>query len=144
VSVDLIVVGLDDSPGSCAAVRWTADLAAQLGARVVAVHAYEPLGHLDEIEPGTDFAEVREHVRQKAISEWCDPFIADHVSHEIRVEEGRPADVILDVAREVDADLIVLGARRLGLVRTLTLGSTSHKVIHEARRPVTVLHPPEE
>ena len=144
MKLELILVGLDDSAGSCAAAAWAAGLAARVGAKVLAVHAYEPLGHLDEVHPGVDFAEIRDRIRTRAGAEWCDPFTAAGVPFEFDVEEGRPADVLIDVARRVDADLIVVGARRLGLVRTITLGSTSHKVIQEARRPVTVIHPPDE
>jgi hypothetical protein len=39
---DTVVVGVDGSAGSDAAVRWTAALAADIGSRVVAVHAAEP------------------------------------------------------------------------------------------------------
>ena len=144
MSIETIVVGLDDSAGSCAAATWGADLARQVGARVIAVHASEPLDHLDEVQLGLDFTEIRQRISARLGRDWCDPFTEAGVPFEIEIEEGRPADVLIDVARRVDADLIVVGARRMGLVRTLALGSTSHKVIHEARRPVTVIHPPDE
>lgn len=144
MTVQKIVVGMDDSPGSCAAVRWVVDLASALDARVLAVHAFEPLSHLEEIEPGTDFATVRDQIEQRLRNNWCRPFTEGNVEVEVIIKEGRPADVIIDVAREVDADLIVVGARRLGWVRELTLGSTSHRVLHEAHRPVTIIHSPDE
>jgi nucleotide-binding universal stress UspA family protein len=144
VSLQKIVVGIDDSPGSCAAVEWVVELAAALGAIVIAVHAFEPLGHLDEVEPGTAFADVRDLIEQRLRTEWCRPLSEAQVDVETVIKEGRPADVIIAVAREVDADLIVLGARRMGWLRELTLGSTSHRVLYEAHRPVTVIHSNEE
>jgi nucleotide-binding universal stress UspA family protein len=144
MSVELIVVGLDNSPGSCTAVRWAAELAGALGARVIAVHAFEPLDHLDEIKPGTDFAAVREDIEEQLRADWCRPLAEVDVEVETVIKEGRPADVILAVAREVNADLIVLGARRMGWLRELTLGSTSHRVLHEANRPVTIIHSQDE
>jgi nucleotide-binding universal stress UspA family protein len=144
VSLQKIVVGIDDSPGSCAAVSWVVDLATALGASVVAVHAFEPLGHLQEIEPGTGFTDVRETIAGRLRDEWCQPLTDAEVNVEMILKEGRPADVIIAVAREIDADLIVVGARRMGWLRELTLGSTSHRVLHEAQRPVTVIHSADE
>ena len=144
MSLERIVVGIDDSPGSCAAVRWVVELATALGATVFAVHAFEPLGHLGEVHPGTGFADVRDAIVQRVQHEWCAPLSEASVAVEAVVMEGRPADVLIAAAREVDADLIVVGARRMGWLRELTLGSTSHRVLHEAHRPVTVIHSNDE
>jgi nucleotide-binding universal stress UspA family protein len=144
MSLQSILVGVDDSPGSCTALEWVVELAGALGATVVAVHAFEPLEHLEAIEPGTAFADVRDAIEQKLRTEWCRPLTDAGVRVQTIVAEGRPADVIIAVAREIDVDLIVLGARRMGRLRELTLGSTSQRVIHEARRPVTLLHAPDE
>ena len=44
------------------------------------------------------------------------------------IEEGDPAETILRVATERDADLIVMGSRGLGSAKGLLMGSVSHKV----------------
>jgi nucleotide-binding universal stress UspA family protein len=49
---------------------------------------------------------------------------------------------ILTVARELDAEMIVLGTRGLGSVKSLMLGSVSHAVLHHADRPVLVIPSP--
>lgn len=49
-----------------------------------------------------------------------------------RSAQGDPADSILDMAAEVDADLIVLGHRGLGRLKTLLLGSVALKVMQHA------------
>ena len=48
------------------------------------------------------------------------------------VHEGDPASAILAVAKEADADLIVMGRRGLGDLAGLLLGSVSQKVTHLA------------
>jgi nucleotide-binding universal stress UspA family protein len=57
-----------------------------------------------------------------------------------RLETGAPADMIFEVARQENADLIVIGARGLGPVEAAVLGSVSHRVISHADRPVLVIH----
>ena len=52
---------------------------------------------------------------------------------------GRPADEIVAAAREPGVDVVVVGARGLGLVRRLALGSVSDRVLHRADCPVLVV-----
>ena len=52
---------------------------------------------------------------------------------------GDPADEILAAARGFDAELIVIGARSLGTVGRLVLGSVSTKVMHESDADVLVV-----
>ncbi len=59
-----------------------------------------------------------------------------------RMEVGKPAEMILSVAEEEKADLIVLGSRGLGPVKELLLGSVSHRVVSHAPCPTLVVNRP--
>jgi nucleotide-binding universal stress UspA family protein len=52
---------------------------------------------------------------------------------------GHPGREIVDEAKELDVDVIVMGSRGRGDMAGLVLGSTAHKVIHLADRPVLVI-----
>ena len=52
---------------------------------------------------------------------------------------GHAAREIIEDAKERDADVIVMGSRGRGDLTGLLLGSTAHKVIHLADRPVLVV-----
>lgn len=59
-----------------------------------------------------------------------------------RLEEGVPAEMICSVAEETHADLIVMGARGVGQIQELVLGSVSHRVLTHAPCPVLIIKPP--
>ncbi|MGI8712996.1 MAG: universal stress protein [Solirubrobacteraceae bacterium] len=63
----------------------------------------------------------------------------------LRIEHrhGDIAAAILGLAAELDVDLVVLGTRGLGGVKSLMLGSVSHAVLHHADRAVLVVPAPE-
>jgi nucleotide-binding universal stress UspA family protein len=139
MGIRTIVVGIDDSPGSRRALAWTAELAAGLRARVVAVHAFEPLAHVGELAPGVDLRALRERTTAQVQGELTQPLRERGVEHAARVLEGEPAEVLLDAARKEQAELIVVGARRMGMLKSLALGSTSQKVMHHAGSPVVIV-----
>ena len=58
----------------------------------------------------------------------------------LRVAEGHPADVILEIAKEEDVDLIVMGSSgKTGLDRFI-IGSVAEKVVKGAKCAVLVVH----
>ena len=59
-----------------------------------------------------------------------------------RLETGKPADVILALAAETHADLIVLGSRGLNPMKELLLGSVSHRIVAHAGCSVFVINRP--
>jgi nucleotide-binding universal stress UspA family protein len=63
--------------------------------------------------------------------------------HEIRQQPSghEPAEQVVDIADEVDAELIVIGMRRRSAVGKLLLGSTAQRILLDARCPVLAVKP---
>ena len=136
------MVGLDGSADSHEAVHWAAGVAGPLEAEVVAVHA---LGLLDQLEPGGPVVPTqphREEISERAEGTWIEPLSASGVRHRVVLRDGSPVDVVLGVANEVGADLVVLGSRGVGGSPALLLGSTSSQVAQRAACPVTIVPGP--
>jgi len=107
-----IVVGLDGSSHGEDAARWAHAAADRLAADVVTVHARGMREH-----PAIDMGEG------------------------VVVEDGDPVSVLLRVAEERSADLIVVGRRGLGGNPDLLLGSTSHQLAERAPCPLVIIPP---
>ena len=141
--------------------RYALALARQHGAKIVAVHAIEPLSefgqslvsqYMSKAESDALHVQAREsftanlHDRLgKLCAKECEgkPECSNAVS-EIRIIEGQAAQVIIDTAKECVADHIVMGAQRHTLVGEVMLGSTTRKVLHNAQAPVFVVKAPKD
>lgn len=139
--VGVIVVAVDGSDVAAAATTIAAELAAPSQARLVLVHVFEPLAYVGVVEPPVDFAAIEAAVEQRLTEEWCAPCRDLGVSFTTRLEEGEVVDVLLGVADEENADLIVVGSRGLGGFGSIMLGSKSQKLLHRSRWPVLVVPP---
>lgn len=67
--------------------------------------------------------------------------ITDRVHFFVHVRIGHAAEEILDLAREVGADLIIVGSKGLTGVERLVLGSVAERVVREAGCTVEVARP---
>ncbi len=138
-----IVVGTDGSDTATQAVRQAVELAQRVGAKLELVSAYEPV-------PSQRLREERRQAPEDiewAINEREDVDLtleaAAVVAREAKVpvnvysRQGDPADAILDVAEEQEADLIVVGNKGMTGAKRFLLGSVPNKVSHHA--PCSVL-----
>jgi len=139
-----ILVAIDGSDHSRRAALFAHDLAQQLGARITLLTVLEPprmlpIGFMDSA------AITRPHPDPKEleyVQRLLDQVAADLPKAQVdkRVETGHAAETILAVAQKLGADLLIVGARGLGLGRQWLLGSVSERVLRHADRPVTVVH----
>jgi nucleotide-binding universal stress UspA family protein len=138
--VKRILVGTDGSEHARRAARWAADLAADTGAEVVAVHAVGLLVTTpDGPVPSRPF---HDRLRARLEDEWTAELREAGVPHRCRLVEGSAVTALLHAAEYESADLIVVGSRGAGGFSELHLGSTSHQVALYADRPVTIVPPP--
>jgi nucleotide-binding universal stress UspA family protein len=135
-----IVVGLDGSENAHRALTWAIGLARSCRADLVAVHA---LGLLDLLENGAPVptAPHRGEIAERFKTVWCAPLRGAGITNRLIVRDGTPVDVLLMVADEEQADLIVVGSRGLGNRPEQVLGSTSHQLAAHASTPVVIVPP---
>jgi nucleotide-binding universal stress UspA family protein len=132
-----ILVATDFSPPSDDALTTAVDFARQMGAIIEIVHVEElfaggiPLGLAYDNDQGARAARVDEELARRA-----QRVTKAGVRADIKVLEGDPVVQIIGHAREIGADLIVLGTHgRRGLSYAL-LGSVAQRVLQRSRCPV--------
>jgi nucleotide-binding universal stress UspA family protein len=136
-----ILVGVDGSPGSRAALTWAAAEAADHGADLVVLTVWErtllpPMGSGEVPErPVPDPSQTATEDLIKVIREE----LGDNppVLVQPRVKQGNPAKVLIE--ESADANLLVVGPRGHGGFRGLVLGSVSQHVAAYAKCPVAVI-----
>jgi nucleotide-binding universal stress UspA family protein len=133
-----IVVGIDGSPTSTAALDYACRRAETTGETVVAIHGW----HFRELStdvwssttPTVDTAE-----RELLLAESIAGVREDHpdVRLEHEVVAVAPAKCLVDAS--ASASLVVVGSRGLGFFKGMLLGSVSQAVLHGATCPVAVV-----
>ena len=140
--MERIVVGIDGSEGSRAALRWAIAEAAIRGAKVEAVSAFHvpyaagtPMVPL-MLDP-EQFAEPARALVAKELAEVADEAAALAEPISPMVIEGPASIVLIEAGR--DASMIVVGARGHGGLSGMLLGSVSRQVTEHATVPVVVV-----
>jgi nucleotide-binding universal stress UspA family protein len=139
-----IVVGLDGSKQSEAALKWAARMAKGMGSQVIAVYALDVPVYFPE-PYGTPLQfdeEWRAAIRSEFENKWCKPLKVSGVRYRTVMQDGRAASVIDEVADREKADIVVVGRRGRSGVTELLLGSVSHALVLHSKRPVLVISAP--
>lgn len=138
-----VLVAVDGSEHAKRAVEVAAELAAQNGSKLTLIHVQPHAGGNYIPEELKAFSEL-EHVRvtEQDLIESVGREILENAEKAAAakgvsscgtvLEIGDPARNVVEVGRDMKADLIVMGRRGLGDVGGLFLGSVSHKVAHSA------------
>jgi nucleotide-binding universal stress UspA family protein len=138
-----LVVGVDGSDGSRAAVRWAAGEARLRGVSLVAVEAWEfsPLIFAADVPMALDDlrSSVEDHLEMLLVDELGPVGERDGLEVVERIVEQAPVPALLSQC-EAD-DLLVVGSRGRGGFAGLLLGSVSQQLASHAPCPVVIIPP---
>ncbi len=139
-----IVIGIDGSRDSEAAVAEALRLAGDLGASVTFVCArVAPNIMLGEPFYQRELDAQAGHARA-VVDDALARAAEAGVEADYEILDGPPAEAILSVAETHDADLLVVGSRGLGAVQGVLFGSVSKSLVTRSDRPVLVVKQPRE
>jgi nucleotide-binding universal stress UspA family protein len=138
--INRILVPVDFSPRSKAAVRYAADLARTMRARLGLLHVVAPL----PLNATRHRAEIRQYDAEMKIEARRQlaalaAIVPKGIKAEVLLEQGVPQKSIVAAAREWRSDLIVLPTCGLTGVKYIVLGSTAEAVVRHAHCPVLTL-----
>jgi nucleotide-binding universal stress UspA family protein len=131
-----LVVGFDGSACASAALDEAIALASATGDRIVIGFGYDPGG------PGEEYRATRDQVRElgeRVARPALERALEAGVDAQLELVEERPVEALLELAQAHDARAIVVGTYGEGPIRGAILGSTPHKLLPVADRPVLVV-----
>lgn len=142
-----ILVALDFDPISEHALDYAVDLAERIGARVTVIHVYSlpVLMALDgEYLPTPEGASDKATQAQKNLDAALVPFAGRKVDLKSTLRIGSAADEICAQAKDLGADLIVVGTHGRGAISRALLGSVAQSVLHASPVPVLTVRGPKQ
>jgi nucleotide-binding universal stress UspA family protein len=145
-----IVVGVDGSTASTAAVRWAARRASKRNTGLTIVHASPPMVPMSSLvewrgPTPSDVMSAQEEQARRLIDDAAKTAndTADGLRIQAKAIAAEPVPALLELSNE--AQILVVGRRGMSSLAGVLLGSVSIAMIHRARCPVAVIHddPPE-
>lgn len=126
-----VLFPIDRSPDSQEAAETVAHLVKFCNSRLIILSVEE--------EPAEGTAATAPAVIDQLLEQAQASFAAEGIQTETLHRQGKPAFMICDVADEIDADLIVMGCRGIGLTQEGASESVSNRVINLAPCPVLIV-----
>lgn len=136
-----IVVGVDGSDESRAALAWATD---QTDDELTAVYGLSQWAELAWASVQVDPSHILDEAASLLQDRWCEPAVDAGAACHAVTRETEPATALLEVADEIDADLIVVGSHSHARWTPHYLGSVASKLLHKSRRPVAVVPRPSQ
>jgi nucleotide-binding universal stress UspA family protein len=141
--VHRILVAHDFSATADAALDYALGLARKLGARITVVHAYEipSLGAPEVLVLATDWTKQFEVVAREHLDKVIARVREVGLDAEPVLRKGAAWREIVAAAKDIKADMVVVGSEGRGLVGRTLLGSVAEKVVRAAPCAVLVVRP---
>jgi len=133
-----ILVPVDGSDGSDKAVAQAISMAEIYGAKLNFLY----VANINQLAINAALSQaILEAVTKagKTILDRAENMVPSGIVKESFSETGSPAAVILEFEDNLNADLIVMGSRGLGVVKGILLGSVSQYIIERSKCPVLVV-----
>jgi nucleotide-binding universal stress UspA family protein len=134
-----LVVGYDGSDAAREAVRKACAIR-EPGATVTVLHAFDVPYQVDLYPWFADFRDACRDVAQEVLDSAKELGAGEDSVH-YEVGEGKPAEVLARKAKELNAELIVVGSRGMGRIRS-AIGSVTLRLLHATPCPVLVVPSP--
>lgn len=141
-----ILCPVDKSAHSQEAFQHVKALAIALKAKVTLLHTYEILSQTDasayDLSYTTYLEEIHHSMAEKVathLGSLKNELTAAGVEVATVMDRAESGPYIVNAAKELNCDLIVMGSRGLNSLTSLLLGSVSNYVIHHAHCPVMVV-----
>jgi nucleotide-binding universal stress UspA family protein len=128
-----ILFPIDMSPEVHQAASLAIELVKQHQSQLVLLSVVETNENPDHPEQASTEAVAELLAKAKAL------FAEEGINSKTVEREGQPAFVICDVADELEADLIIMGCRGVGLIEETMAGSVTNRVINLSPCPVLIV-----
>ena len=137
-TIRTVVVGLDGSPESMAALAWAGSVIEDDGV-IHAVAAISPARELAIAAVQIDSAQVITKLTRELETSWTAPLRASGHNVVCQVIEDDPADALIQVGATAEADLIVVGVHAKPKHAPRTVGRVTAKLVHHTDRPLAIV-----
>ena len=137
-----ILFTTDFTAASDAALPYVTALARWYGSRIVVVHCVEPEPILNmPMEPMPQDTDFNWRTAQAKMDDFLKSHPLEGTAHETLLLQGDLWDVIADVIRRQEIDLLVLGTHGREGIRKLVMGSAAEQIFRRATCPVLTVGP---
>ena len=138
--IDTILVPVDGSESSRKALQFAIRLARSAHAKLTLLEVVEEFGPLPGYYEAAPSGKDRVQWISEQRFEKVEPMLEESgIEWDRIVEEGYPADKIIEIADKGNYDMIVIGSRGLSGLSRFLVGSVSDRVVHHAHCSVTVV-----
>jgi nucleotide-binding universal stress UspA family protein len=138
-----LLIAVDLSPATSAVIAGAKRLFSPASRKCWVLHVVEPDPEFVGYEPGPqpvrDALAKRYHEQHEAVQRIGNEMRSEGYECTALLVQGAFAETILKQAQDISADVIVVGSRGKPLAKRLFVGSTSQRVLKQARVPVLVV-----